>query len=127
MRSNAFFLYLGGTAGSVMASRLAEDPAVNVLVLEAGYSDEILASRIPAGYNTIVLSDADWNIATVPQTHAGNRTMMQPRGKILVSGQQQPQPKNDLFCAVTDTALFWTSSVYAPLLLFPASPLHLAH
>ncbi|KAG0285050.1 hypothetical protein BGZ96_010658 [Linnemannia gamsii] len=73
----------GGSAGSVVASRLAEDPAVNVLVLEAGYSDEVLTSRAPGLYNTIFQSDADWNYETIPQTHAGNRTLMQPRGKLL--------------------------------------------
>ncbi|KAG0377707.1 hypothetical protein BGX24_005595 [Mortierella sp. AD032] len=73
----------GGAAGSVVASRLAEDPAVNVLVLEAGYTDEIFASRVPSAYNVLFGSDADWNYETVPQTHAGNRTLMQPRGKIL--------------------------------------------
>ncbi|KAK3835794.1 MAG: hypothetical protein JOS17DRAFT_734996 [Linnemannia elongata] len=73
----------GGSAGSVVASRLAEDPAVNVLVLEAGYSDEVFASRAPGLYSTIFQTDADWNYETVPQTHAGNRTMMQPRGKLL--------------------------------------------
>ncbi|KAF9904852.1 hypothetical protein EC991_002280 [Linnemannia zychae] len=73
----------GGSAGSVVASRLAEDPAVNVLVLEAGGSDDIFASRTPAAYSNIFGSDVDWNYETVPQTHAGNRTMMQPRGKLL--------------------------------------------
>ncbi|KAF9931055.1 hypothetical protein FBU30_010884 [Linnemannia zychae] len=73
----------GGTAGSVIASRLAEDPTVNVLVLEAGYSDEVLQSRTPILFNTLFQSESDWNYETLPQSHAGNRIMMQPRGKLL--------------------------------------------
>ena len=38
----------GGTAGCVLAARLSEDPAVSVLVLEAGPAYRGLAIRIPA-------------------------------------------------------------------------------
>ncbi|KAG0252985.1 hypothetical protein BG011_006614 [Mortierella polycephala] len=73
----------GGSAGSVVASRLAEDPDVKVLVLEAGYTDEIIASKMPAVYLLTVDSETDWNFRTVPQTHAAGRSMRQPRGKML--------------------------------------------
>ncbi|KAG0354614.1 hypothetical protein BC939DRAFT_492613 [Gamsiella multidivaricata] len=73
----------GGSAGCVMASRLAEDPKVKVLVLEAGYSDEIMSSRTPAVFILNVDSATDWQFKTTPQTHAEGRVMKQPRGKLL--------------------------------------------
>ncbi|KAG0341736.1 hypothetical protein BG004_005925 [Podila humilis] len=73
----------GGSAGCVLANRLAETPGVKVLVLEAGYSDNIVSSKMPAIYLMKVDTTDDWGIMTVPQTHAGNRVMKQPRGKLL--------------------------------------------
>ncbi|KAF9194950.1 hypothetical protein BGZ50_005416 [Haplosporangium sp. Z 11] len=73
----------GGTAGCVLAARLAEDPNISVLVLEAGYTDDINASKTPAMLSTLWRTDADWNLRTVPQVHAFGRVMDQPRGKIL--------------------------------------------
>ncbi|KAF9920034.1 hypothetical protein FBU30_010227 [Linnemannia zychae] len=73
----------GGTAGCVLASRLAEDPNINVLVLEAGYSDDIPASMKPALSSTLWFSEASWNLTSVPQIHAYGRVMHQPRGKLL--------------------------------------------
>ncbi|KAF9940198.1 hypothetical protein BGZ67_008109 [Mortierella alpina] len=73
----------GGTAGCVVASRLAEDPKVKVLVLEAGYTDEIMSSKTPAVYLLTVDSPTDWQLQSIPQAHAGNRIMKQPRGKML--------------------------------------------
>ncbi|KAG0229880.1 hypothetical protein B0O80DRAFT_34240 [Mortierella sp. GBAus27b] len=73
----------GGTAGCVLASRLSEDPNINVLVLEAGYTDDISASMTPAMSTTLYRTEADWNLRTVPQTHALGRVMDQPRGKLL--------------------------------------------
>ncbi|KAG0264789.1 hypothetical protein BG011_006062 [Mortierella polycephala] len=73
----------GGTAGCVLAARLAEDPNINVLVLEAGYTDDINASKTPAMMSTLWRTDVDWNLRTVPQVHAFGRVMDQPRGKLL--------------------------------------------
>ncbi|KAF9958775.1 hypothetical protein BGZ72_010916 [Mortierella alpina] len=73
----------GGSAGCVVASRLAEDPKVKVLVLEAGYTDDIMSSKTPAVYLLTLDSPTDWAFESTPQTHAGNRIMKQPRGKML--------------------------------------------
>ncbi|KAG0087043.1 hypothetical protein BGZ93_010131 [Podila epicladia] len=73
----------GGTAGCVLASRLAETPGVKVLILEAGYSDDVFSSKAPASYMMKFDTSDDWNFVTVPQAHAGNRVMKQPRGKLL--------------------------------------------
>ncbi|KAG0274211.1 hypothetical protein BGZ95_009999 [Linnemannia exigua] len=78
-----FIVLGGGTAGCVLASRLAEDPKINVLVLEAGYSDNFSASMRPAMISSLWFTDVSWNLTSVPQVHAYGRVMNQPRGKLL--------------------------------------------
>ncbi|KAF9212026.1 hypothetical protein BGZ59_007309 [Podila verticillata] len=73
----------GGSAGCVLATRLAEDPNVKVLILEAGYSDDVPSSKIPSVFPFKFDTDADWGFRTVPQEHANSRVMMQPRGKAI--------------------------------------------
>ncbi|BGP43955.1 hypothetical protein JCM10449v2_008012 [Rhodotorula kratochvilovae] len=74
----------GGTAGCVLASRLTEDPSVKVLVVEAGDSDQKqLFSRVPAGWANLFKTPADWAFSTVPQPQLSNRSLFQPRGKML--------------------------------------------
>ncbi|GAA5843807.1 hypothetical protein JCM11251_001807 [Rhodosporidiobolus azoricus] len=74
----------GGTAGCVLASRLSEDPTVKVLLVEAGESDQKeLMSRIPAGFGNLFKTHLDWDYLSVPQPHLNNRSLYQPRGKML--------------------------------------------
>ncbi|KAF9357534.1 hypothetical protein BGX34_009340 [Mortierella sp. NVP85] len=75
------YIVLGGKSSTI--NLLTENPNVNVLVLEAGYSDDISASKTPALFSTLYRTDADWNLRSVPQTHALGRVMDQPRGKLL--------------------------------------------
>ncbi|PBC60200.1 glucose-methanol-choline oxidoreductase [Streptomyces sp. Tue6028] len=71
-----------GTAGSVLAARLTEDPAVRVLLLEAG------GNHIPANVDqaplwfTLLGSEVDWGYTSVPQPALGGRSTYEPRGKI---------------------------------------------
>jgi choline dehydrogenase len=74
-----------GSAGAVVARRLAEDPAVQVLLLEAGGPDrdhpEI--ARPGAWPYTLQGTEFDWQYETVPQKDANGRVGAVPRGKVL--------------------------------------------
>jgi choline dehydrogenase len=72
-----------GSAGSVLANRLTEDPCTTVLLLEAGPSDRNLYIHIPAATVKLFKTDRDWNYATEPQEQAAGRALYWPRGKML--------------------------------------------
>ncbi|GIY71403.1 glucose dehydrogenase [Caerostris extrusa] len=76
----------GGSAGSVVASRLAEKHCVNVLLLEAGKSPPKVTD-IPTVARSFIQSDIDWNYSTAPQEHTGagliNRSVAWPSGKAI--------------------------------------------
>jgi choline dehydrogenase len=78
------FLVVGaGIAGSVVASRLSENPDWKVLLLEAG-PGEPTASLLPAFAMSAVGSELDWKYQTQPQNTACLATggvCNWPRGK----------------------------------------------
>lgn len=79
-----FIIVGGGTAGLVVANRLSEDPTVHVLVLEAGEDlTEDPRVIIPAMWTTLLGSDADWQFSTSAQPGLKDRSIRQPRGKVL--------------------------------------------
>ena len=45
-----FVIVGGGSAGSILAGRLAETPGISICVLEAGRSDNTPLVQIPAGF-----------------------------------------------------------------------------
>jgi choline dehydrogenase-like flavoprotein len=74
----------GGTAGCVIARRLAEDPETSVLLPEAGKSKDVIpASAIPAAVSQILGTDADWNIQSEPCAELNNRQLHLGRGKFM--------------------------------------------
>ncbi len=72
-----------GSAGAALAARLSEDPAVTVLLLEAGPVDRALELHVPAAFSKLFRGRYDWNYDTVPQPALGGRTIYWPRGKTL--------------------------------------------
>ena len=76
----------GGSAGSVLANRLTEDPHTRVLVLEAGRSDWRVDPFIhmPAAL-TFPIGSAlyDWRYESEPEPFMGGRRIYHARGKVL--------------------------------------------
>jgi len=72
-----------GSAGCVLAARLSENPAADVLLLEAGGADAAREIHIPAAFSKLFRSDVDWNYDTSPEPELAGRSIYWPRGKML--------------------------------------------
>ena len=76
----------GGSAGSVLAARLSENPKVSVCLLEAGGAGRDFVIRAPAMVATMVSGRPkinNWALQTEPQPGLNGRRGYQPRGKAL--------------------------------------------
>src|SRR5687768_477543 len=87
MRSIGPFDYVvvgAGTAGCVLANRLTADPAVSVLLLEAGGKDDWMWIHIPVGYLYCINNPrTDWCFQTQPEAGLNGRVLRYPRGKVI--------------------------------------------
>ena len=77
-----------GSAGGVIATRLAEDPTLRVLVLEAGGTDAKYFYRRPGALGLVyqvpqLKKSADWGYKTVPLQAMDGREMPYTRGRIV--------------------------------------------
>jgi choline dehydrogenase-like flavoprotein len=73
-----------GSAGCVLANRLSQDPAVNVLLLEAGGKDNNIWIHVPLGLMYVIGNPkTDWCYETEPEPHCHGRRIPIPRGKTL--------------------------------------------
>jgi choline dehydrogenase-like flavoprotein len=72
-----------GSAGSVLAGRLSEDPSVRVCVIEAGGKGKHPNISIPAAFAKQFKTKLDWDYATEPEPHCDGRELYIPRGKGL--------------------------------------------
>jgi choline dehydrogenase-like flavoprotein len=76
----------GGSAGSVLAARLSEDPHARVLLLEAGPRDWHPFYRIPAGFAKMTKGIGSWGWQTVPQRHMGGMQIRFTQARVLGGG-----------------------------------------
>jgi choline dehydrogenase-like flavoprotein len=76
----------GGSAGSVLAARLSENPKISVCLLEAGGGGNDFLIRAPAMVAAMVSGRPkinNWALKTVAQAGLNGRQGFQPRGKAL--------------------------------------------
>lgn len=76
----------GGSAGSVIAARLSEDPAARVLLLEAGGRDWHPFFHLPAGFAKMTKGIGSWGWQTVPQRHMGGMVIRYTQAKVIGGG-----------------------------------------
>jgi choline dehydrogenase len=73
-----------GSAGCALAARLAEDPSVTVLLVEAGGSARSPFITMPAGNGFLFGNPQyDWGFQSTPQPELGGRRIYYPRGRGL--------------------------------------------
>jgi choline dehydrogenase-like flavoprotein len=74
----------GGSAGCVMATRLTENPATTLCLIEAGARDRNPWIHIPLGFGKLVPNpNINWGYETEPEPHLNGRRLSWPRGKVL--------------------------------------------
>ena len=73
-----------GSAGCVVASRLAENPSLRVLLLEAGPADKSVILSMPAALGLPLENDRfNWQFKSEPEPGLGMRVSDQHRGRVL--------------------------------------------
>ncbi|WP_136419254.1 GMC family oxidoreductase N-terminal domain-containing protein [Herbaspirillum sp. ST 5-3] len=73
-----------GSAGCVLANRLAQDADVSVLLLEAGRKDDYIWIHIPVGYLYCIDNPrTDWRFRTEADAGLNGRSLIYPRGKVM--------------------------------------------
>jgi choline dehydrogenase len=87
LKSQYDFIVCGsGSSGSVVARRLAENPDVSVLLLEAGGSDDMPSVTEAARWFENLGSERDWNFVGQPNPHLKGRSIPLSMGKVLGGG-----------------------------------------
>lgn len=77
----------GGSAGCVVAHRLSEDPAVRVLLIEAGGEADSFLVRMPAGMSRLIGNARyDWKYPSEVDPSIAGRRFIWSGGKLLGGG-----------------------------------------
>lgn len=79
------YLIIGaGSAGSIIAARLAEEPGVSICIVEAGPSDLRPYVYLPAGFTkTLTQNAVTWQFRTEPTEKTAGRAIATVQGRVV--------------------------------------------
>ena len=84
-----------GSAGCVLATRLTENPAISLCLIEAGGRDRNPWIHVPLGFGKLVANpEVNWGYETEPEPHLNGRRLSWPRGKAIVATASPAVDKN---------------------------------
>jgi choline dehydrogenase len=87
LRPHYDFIVCGsGSSGSVVARRLAENPDVTVLLIEAGGSDDVASVTEAGQWPLNIGSERNWNFQAQPNARLNGRAMPLNMGRVLGGG-----------------------------------------
>ena len=81
-----FIVCGSGSSGSVVAGRLAENPNVSVLLIEAGGSDDVPSVMNANQWHLNLGTERDWGFVGLPNPHLNGRSIPLGMGKVLGGG-----------------------------------------
>jgi choline dehydrogenase len=87
LKSHYDFIVCGsGSSGSVVAGRLAANPDVNVLLVEAGGREDVPAVTDASQWLLNIGTERDWSFVGQPNPHLNGRSLLLSMGKVLGGG-----------------------------------------